>query len=493
MPSRPAGVNALLPEAWHAGLKKEAWLARSWLHWPRRTVRLRLTALYGVLFLLSGTGLLAITYGIVTGRPINASFGVEQSGVRQSVINLKAVPVNVKRLVEYSGCMHAHGITRYPSVKLANGGSAVAESGRAPVKDTPQFRSATSACEKATHVPAGLVRLPPGNGPVTRLAVQGPPFAAFSEVLPTPQEKSHWLVVAGGALGVMALVSVGLGWLMAGRALRPVRTMTAAARHISEENLDARLALSGPDDELKDLADTFDGLLGRLEGAFESQRRFVANASHELRTPLAMMRTSVDVAVGKPNPPREVRALAAKLEEGLDQAEKLLDSLLVLARSQRGALGTPGPVSLPALAQASLEVDRAEVQRLGLVVEDATSPAEVMGNETLLARMVANVVDNAVRHNIAGGPVRITSGSDGHWARLVVENGGSVLGPERVAQLGEPFYRPGSERLADGNGSGLGLSIAKAVAAAHGGVIVLHARPEGGLQVVIELPARAGK
>ena len=475
--------------------KKEAWLARSWLRWPRRTVRLRLTALYGVLFLLSGAGLLAITYGVVTGRPINASFGVEQQSAQGSGgVALKAVPINVTRLVEYSECMRSHGIANYPLAQVVQGGRAVTARNAGFVSDTPKFRSASSVCEKATGVPAAVVQLPPGAALAAGAAPPSAPSAlirAFSTMLPTPQEKADWLVVAGGALGVMAVVSVGLGWLMAGRVLRPVRTMTATARHISEENLDARLALSGPDDELKNLADTFDGLLGRLEGAFESQRRFVANASHEMRTPLAMMRTSLDVALGKPSPPREVTVLAGKLEEGLDHAEKLLDNLLVLARSQRGALGAPEPVSLPALVEASLEVDRADVARLGLSVEDATSPAEVMGNETLLARMVANVVDNAVRHNVAGGSVRISSGSDGRWARLVVENGGAVLDASRVAQLGEPFYRPGAERLADGNGSGLGLSIAKAVAAAHGGAMVLHARPEGGLQVVIELPAKA--
>lgn len=238
-----------------------------------------------------------------------------------------------------------------------------------------------------------------------------------------------------------------------------------------------------------ELGDTFDGMLARLQGAFEAQRRFVANASHELRTPLAMMRTSLDVALGKANPPREVTVLAGKLEEGLDQAEKLLDNLFVLARSQRGTLGPPEPVSLPELAEASLEAERAEVGRLGLSVEVATSPAEAMGNEVLLSCMVANVVADAVHHNVPGGLVRISCTSDGEWTRLAVENSGPVMTPERVAQLGEPFYRPGGERLANGDGSGLGLSIAKAVADAHGGAVALHARSEGGLQVVIELPA----
>jgi signal transduction histidine kinase len=310
---------------------------RSWIHFPRRTGRLRLTALYGVLFLLSGAGLLAITYAVVTGRPINASFGVEQSGVV-----LKAAPLQAKRLVAYSECMRAHGVPNYPVPTVTDGGRTV-----------------------------------------------------------------------------------------------------------------------------------------ELEGAFDAQRRFVANASHELRTPLAMMRTSLDVALGKPDPPGEVKVLAAKLEEGLDQAEKLLDNLLVLARSQRGAFGPPTPVSLPALAQVSFQANNAEVTRLGLAVEEATAPADVMGNGILLARMVVSVVDNAVHHNVAGGVVRISSGSDGRWARLVVENDGPVVGAERVAQLGEPFFRPGAERIVGGKGLGLGLSIAKAVAAAHGGAVVFACPARG--------------
>ena len=499
-------VNLLLPLVGHAGAlepEKEAPVLRSWIHLPRRSVRLRLTALYGALFLLSGAGLLAVTYGVVTGRPINASFGVEQSVGRGQIV-LKAVPLQAKRLVAYSGCMRGQGIANFPMPKVINGGRVVAmteQSSGGVVKRTPKFAAATLVCAMKTGVPTGVAVFAASGGPAGALPSIGqgsrsqqthisprPPFA-LSAVLPTPAEKRQWLGIGGAALGVMALVSIGLGWLMAGRALRPVRLMTATARHISEDNLDARLAIAGPDDELKDLADTFDGLLGRLEGAFDAQRRFVANASHELRTPLAMMRTSLDVALGKPNPPREVKVLAGKLEEGLDQAEKLLDNLLVLARSQRGALGSPEPVSLRALARVSLEADHAELARLKLSAEDNTSPADVMGNEILLARMVANVVDNAIRHNVAGGFVRISSGSDGRWARLVVENGGPVIAPERVAQLGEPFFRPGAERIVDGNGSGLGLSIAKAVAASHGGALVLHARPEGGLQVVIELPA----
>ena len=481
-------------------------------HLPRRTVRLRLTALYGALFLLSGAGLLAITYGLVTGRPILGSFAFQQvSGgtVRAVAVSPRLV---AKEITAYAYCMRAHGVHGYPLPKMTNDGRAVelqVTNQTVKLVGRQAFRPANAFCARGVRSVAPRVMLPPIVGamqasPTSVRALgtlgkqmPGPTLiknghltpVTVSADLPTPQEKADWLAVEGIALGIMALVSIGLGWLVAGRVLRPLRLMTMSARQISEENLDARLGISGPDDELKELGDTFDNMLGRLQGAFEAQRRFVANASHELRTPLAMMRTSLDVALGKANPPPEVTVLATKLEEGLNQAEKLLDNLLVLARSERAALGPPEVVSLPALAEASLEAEKAEVARLGLSVEMATLPAKVKGNGVLLARMVANLVANAVHHNIAGGFVHISSGSDGKWSRLVVDNTGPLLGPERVAQLGEPFYRPGAERLYNRDGSGLGLSIAKAVAAAHGGTLVLHARSGGGLQVVVELPA----
>jgi signal transduction histidine kinase len=312
--------------------------------------------------------------------------------------------------------------------------------------------------------------------------------AQIEATLPTPAERTDLLTVSAIALGIMALISIGLGWLMAGRVLRPLRTMTATARQISEENLHERLAVNGPDDEMKDLGDTIDGLLGRLETAFEAQRRFVANASHELRTPLAMMRTSLDVALGKPRTPSEVKVLARKLEEGLNQADKLLEGLLVLARAQRGALGEMTEVSLQDLVFAALVADQDEISRLRLTVLDATVAYEVFGNETLLARLVANVVDNAVRHNVPDGMIVLSDHMEDGMAYLVVDSGGPVLDEDAVQQLAKPFHRLGPERVADNNGAGLGLSIVRAIATAHGGTLELHARPEGGLRVVIGLP-----
>jgi hypothetical protein len=289
------------------------------------------------------------------------------------------------------------------------------------------------------------------------------------------------------ALAIMTVVSIGLGWFVAGRALSPIRVMASNARHISAENLHERLGLQGPTDELKDLGDTIDDLLARLETAFEAQKRFVANASHELRTPLTMMRTSVDVAIGKPQPPAEVRVLAGKVGEGLDEADRVLEGLLLLARAQRGALGDLTAVSLPDLVANALAADQSEITAKSLTLETQLFPATVMGNEVLLALMVANVIDNAVLHNVQGGLVQISNDFDGVLARLVVDNGGEVLSESDVQLLGEPFQRIGADRLASGHGAGLGLSIVSAIAAAHGGALRLSARPEGGLRVVVEL------
>jgi signal transduction histidine kinase len=293
------------------------------------------------------------------------------------------------------------------------------------------------------------------------------------------------------ALGIMVVVSVALGWLVAGRVLRPLREMTAATQRISADNLGQRLAVPGPGDELKDLGDTIDGLLGRLETAFGAQRRFAANASHELRTPLAMMRTSVEVATGKPAVPPEVTVLAGKLSEGLDQADRLVDSLLLLARAQHGATSDQITVSLGDLLASALDARSDLIACLGQRVQQTAADAWVSGNPTLLARMVSNLVDNAVRHNQPGGWIRAETTADGARACLVIENGGTVLSQDAVTGLAQPFRRLGADRTGSADGAGLGLSIVDAVATTHGGNLHLHARPAGGLRAVIDLPRAA--
>ncbi len=299
--------------------------------------------------------------------------------------------------------------------------------------------------------------------------LDGPPYFARtpignnSQVQAAARQQSgaelhQLLTVSGIALAVMAVAAVGLGWLVAGHVLRPLRGMTATTRQISETNLHERLGASGPDDELKDLADTIDGLLARLEAAFDAQRRFVANASHELRTPLAMMRTSLDVATAKPDPvPPQVTTLAGKLRKGLDQADRLLESFLTLARAQHGTITGQVTVSLPELLAAAIHNRASVIIGKSIQVRQDNNEAKVSGSETLLARMVDNVIDNAIRHNEPGGWIRVETRARGETAHLVVESGGRVLDQDSVTGLAQPFRRLGADRTGSVNGTGLGL------------------------------------
>jgi hypothetical protein len=276
---------------------------------------------------------------------------------------------------------------------------------------------------------------------------------------------------------------------MAGRVLRPLRRITATARHISEENLHQRLALAGPSDEITDLAGTIDGLLARLEGAFGAQRAFVANASHELRTPLAMMRTSLDVAAAK-SPPisKDASVLSAKVREGLDQAERLVESFLVLARAERRVAGDLATVSLPQITADVLDNRADRAAAANVTLHRGLDQAEVAGSQTLLSRLAANLIDNAIRYNQPGGWVHVTTTAEGPSARLIIENSGPVLDPGEAGQLGRPFRRGGAERTCSDSGVGLGLSIVAAIGAAHLGSIDIKARPAGGLRVAVTLP-----
>jgi signal transduction histidine kinase len=312
----------------------------------------------------------------------------------------------------------------------------------------------------------------------------------------THAAQSRQLLIGSAlALAVMAVVSVVLGRITAGRVLRPLRTITAATRRISADNLHERLAAQGPADEVKDLADTIDELLERLENSFAAQRRFVANASHELRTPLATMRASLDVALAKPEPvPPQTAALADRLRAELDQVDRLLEDFLTLARAQHGALADRTVLSLRELATAALDGRAADITAHRLAIDSAGRAGDsacTRGNETLLTRMIDNVVDNAITHNHDGGWIRLATTTDGATARLVVETGGRVLDQEQIDRLAQPFQRLGADRTRSGDGSGLGLSIVAAIAAAHGGALDLRARPEGGLRVTISLPAAA--
>jgi signal transduction histidine kinase len=393
------------------------------LRLPGRTVRVRLTAMYGILFFVSGAVLLAIASGVTV--------------VRSSSSEVASVP---NQAVPGSTLAQAQARIRVLQDQLQNLQSQAAS--------------------------------PPAPDRLTRQLL----FASLV------------------ALAIMTVISVALGWLVAGRALRPVREMTAAAQRISEDSLNERLGLHGPKDELKELGDTIDGLLERLEAAFNAQRRFVANASHELRTPLTTMRAALDVALAKPEPaPPQTVALAGRLRTELDRIEKLLEAFLVLARAQHRSM--PGQAVLPLdyLVGSALADQAAAIRAMNLTVQDTSSQggAWVAGNQALLRRMVENVIDNAVCHNAPGGWIAVTTGAGGRGARLVVENGGQVLDQRQVAELSQPFRRLEADRIGTDKGSGLGLSIVAAIAEAHGGTLELRARPGGGLRVCVDLPAAA--
>jgi len=392
---------------------------------PRRTVRLRLTVLYGGLFLLSGAGLLAITITIVlaSGWPPppgtgDASFGMEGQGG-------PGPPPSLAR-------MH---------------------------------RIAAQAAAQAAHQHAAAV--------------------------------NHLLASSALALAAMTVASVALGWLVAGRVLRPLRAMTAATRQIGEDNLGERLAVTGPADELKDLADTIDGLLARLQAAFDAQRQFVANASHELRTPLTLTRTLLQMTLTDPRPTLDgFRATCEDVLAAGDQQEQLIEALLTLARSQRG-LDRREPADLAAITGNVLRAREPDAAKRGVAVSASIGEAPVLGDPRLLERMAANLIDNAIRHNIPGGVLHVRVTAEGGQATFAITNTGPVIPAADAGRLLQPFQRLAPGRPADGECLGLGLSVVAAIARAHGAALAVRPRDGGGLEVEVcwpaaAVPARAG-
>ena len=378
---------------------------------PAPTIRLRLTVLYGLVFLITGAVLLTIGYVLVRHN------------------------------------LDARGNVRQELRRLG----------------LPAFTS------------------PPGFGARS-------PEASFAEAIRAQlrSDTLHRLLVEYVlALGVMTMISVAAGWLLAGRALRPLRQITATARRVSGENLGERIGLAGPADELKELADTFDGMLGRLDAAFASQRHFVANSSHELRTPLAIMRTEIDVALADPDAGvAELRAMGEAVRETIDRCERLIESLLMLARSEAAA-GKEEPVDLASLAADCITDLSARAEEAHVEVRDDLEPTWVLGEPGLLERMIANLLDNGIRHNEPGGFLDVRTRTLARQVRLEVRNGGARIDPGDARTLIEPFRR--LDRA--GRGFGLGLSIVRSVAEAHGGRASVGAREGGGLEVMVELPA----
>jgi two-component system sensor histidine kinase VanS len=295
------------------------------------------------------------------------------------------------------------------------------------------------------------------------------------------------LVQSGIALAIMTAVSIALGWLVAGRVLRPLRTMTATTRQISERNLNERLALSGPRDELKDLADTVDGLLARLETHVAEQQRFAANASHELRTPLAITQTLLDVARNDPN--RENGELVDRLHHLNTRAIDLTEALLLLSRAGQKSF-TPEYLDLSLIAEEASETLLPLAEKHGVTIETSGEMTPTIGSETLLLQLTTNLVHNAIVHNLPQhGAVSIRTSVHPKYVVLTVENTGENLAPQLVSMLAEPFQR-GTERIhTDHAGVGLGLAIVNSVARAHDGTLTLTPRSAGGLRVTVQLPA----
>ena len=292
------------------------------------------------------------------------------------------------------------------------------------------------------------------------------------------------------ALLAMTGLSVLLGWAMAGRMLRPLQRITATAKRVSQDNLDERIALEGPRDELKELADTFDGMLERLSGAFASQRRFVANASHELRTPLTVIRTELEVTLADPNATTaQLRSMAETVRDATLATERLIQALLTLARSE-GGVQRRDDFDLAEAARLALGQTGAEAAARHIDMRPTLDPAPVRGDRRLLERLVANLVENAVRHNRDGGSVEVRTGRAAGLSTVEVRNDGDVIPADALPSLLEPFQR--LDRGARTDGVGLGLSIVRSVAEAHGGSVELRARPSGGLVVRVSLPGRDG-
>jgi signal transduction histidine kinase len=403
--------------------------------WPQK-VRTRLTLIYAALFFAAGLALLALTYGLVASslpaRPPAATTGL--SSQELNFLNRECKPPTP------------------------------AEKRKGP---SPLSTSIVAECKQAgAAYEAG---------------------AASGSQAQRQRALADLLEFSLVGLAVMTVASGGLGWFMSGRVLRPVRVITETARRASEQHLGERLALTGARDELMELADTFDGMLERLDAAFATQRRFVANASHELRTPLTVMRTAIDVTLAKPSPtPRQLIDMAMRVRRSIDQAESMVEALLTLAVSDQGKLSTEF-TDLATCAEDAIDGAAPEIERLDLHVNTELDPAETTGDPQLLERMIQNLVDNAVRHNEPGGWIRLRTGSSDAGAYLEIANSGPFIPDDAVPSLFEPFRRM-EARAGVRDGVGLGLSIARSVVTAHHAIVTARSQPAGGLDIAVVIP-----
>jgi signal transduction histidine kinase len=297
---------------------------------------------------------------------------------------------------------------------------------------------------------------------------------------------SHLLRYSLITLGALIALAAMLGWIFSGRALRPVQKITAAARAASQHNLSARVAPSGPRDELRELAETFDNMLSRLQTAFEAQQQFIANASHELRTPLAVMATAIDVVVSNPDSSSgELRAMAVDIRAAVDHAERLIAALLLLARNESG-LTLHEEVDLATLAEGILDTAGLRDRQLHATLD----PALISGDPVLAEHLIANLLDNAVRYNLAAGDIWISTRSTAGNSQLTVANTGPAVRPADTDRIFQPFQRLDNRTSHDG--FGLGLAIVASITEIHGGTVTARARHEGGLSVTVTIPSATG-
>ncbi|MCW2933741.1 MAG: two-component sensor histidine kinase [Actinomycetia bacterium] len=407
--------------------------------WPQK-VRARLTLSYAALFFLAGSGLLGLTYGLVA-----SSLPTQPSPVVARVSSQALNTLNRE-------CNQPGGPPAGTISKLAQ---------------------------------ANLKALPFGCK-----GAEGAYYAGTASGLQAQRQNALAKLLSFSlvGLGVMTVASGGLGWFMSGRVLRPVQVITGTARRASERHLGERLAFDGPMDELKELADTFDDMLERLDAAFTTQRRFVANASHELRTPLTVMRTAIDVTLAKPSPTaRNLTDMAVRVRRSIDQAETMIEALLTLAVSDQGKLSTEF-TDLATWAEDAIDAAAPEIERLDLHVDALLDPAETTGDPQLLERMISNLVDNAVRHNEPGGWIKVRTGSSDAIAYLEIANSGPFIPDDAVPSLFEPFRRM-EARTGVRDGVGLGLSIARSVVTAHHATVTARSQPAGGLDISVVIPS----
>lgn len=447
-----------------------------WLRLPRRTARLRLTALYGGLFLLFGAALVAVTYALYERATSFSKPQLPRIPHTPAIQSLQLLPFSSKPLAPIGQSVPDQLQQVQQKLALAQHQFAAGTSGPLVTTDQQLQQDQHQLAQATNHLAQAVHALAQSS------TAQAAQRAADSHQL---------LVNSGIALAIVALLALLAGWLVAGRMLRPIRTITRTARRISSTSLHERLALTGPEDELKELGDTLDDLFGRLDAAFEAQRRFVANASHELRTPLTAERTLLQVALDDPETTvADWRTTAREVLASSDEQARLIDALLTLASSEGGLNGREA-VDLATIVGATLVDIEPEIDQREIHIEGATSLAPLDGDPLLVERLVVNLLTNAIRHNEVGGRVEVATGVKGGKAVLTVTNTGPRVPPAQLERLFQPFQRLDARRAHYKDGHGLGLSIVRAIASAHGATIAARPLADGGLSVSVIFPRPA--